>query len=177
MIYWQIFVAFFIPGILGYGGGPASIPLVEKEVVDRYGWMTTTEFGEVLALANALPGPIATKMAGYIGFVEAGVLGAIVALFASIAPSLILMIGLMVTLLKYKDSPKVKNITKLIRPVIAVLLGAMALQFFMTANETSGSIQTIVLIIISYWLLEIRKMHPAYVILMALVYGALTGFF
>lgn len=177
MIYWQIFVAFFIPGILGYGGGPASIPLVEKEVVDRYGWMTTTEFGEVLALANALPGPIATKMAGYIGFVEAGVLGAIVALFASIAPSLILMIGLMVTLLKYKDSPKVKNITKLIRPVIAVLLGAMALQFFMTANETSGSIQTIVLIIISYWLLEIRKMHPAYVILMALVYGAFTGFF
>lgn len=177
MIYWQIFVAFFIPGILGYGGGPASIPLVEKEVVDRYGWMTTTEFGEVLALANALPGPIATKMAGYIGFVEAGVLGAIVALFASIAPSLILMIGLMVTLLKYKDSPKVKNITKLIRPVIAVLLGAMALQFFMTANETSGSIQTIVLIIVSYWLLEIRKMHPAYVILMALVYGALTGFF
>lgn len=177
MIYWQIFVAFFIPGILGYGGGPASIPLVEKEVVDRYGWMTTTEFGEVLALANALPGPIATKMAGYIGFAEAGVLGAIVALFASIAPSLILMIGLMVTLLKYKDSPKVKNITKLIRPVIAVLLGAMALQFFMTANETSGSIQTIVLIIISYWLLEIRKMHPAYVILMALVYGALTGFF
>lgn len=177
MIYWQIFVAFFIPGILGYGGGPASIPLVEKEVVDRYGWMTTTEFGEVLALANALPGPIATKMAGYIGFAEAGLLGAIVALFASIAPSLILMIGLMVTLLKYKDSPKVKNITKLIRPVIAVLLGAMALQFFMTANETSGSIQTIVLIIISYWLLEIRKMHPAYVILMALVYGALTGFF
>lgn len=177
MIYWQIFVAFFIPGILGYGGGPASIPLVEKEVVDRYGWMTTQEFGEVLALANALPGPIATKMAGYIGFVEAGVLGSIVALFASIAPSLILMIGLMFTLLKYKDSPRVKNITKLIRPVIAVLLGAMALQFFMTANETSGSIQTIVLVIVSYWLLEIRKMHPAYVILLALIYGALTGFF
>lgn len=177
MIYWQIFVAFFIPGILGYGGGPASIPLVEKEVVDRYGWMTTQEFGEVLALANALPGPIATKMAGYIGFVEAGVLGSAVALFASIAPSLILMIGLMFTLLKYKDSPRVKNITKLIRPVIAVLLGAMALQFFMTANETSGTIQTIVLVIISYWLLEIRKLHPAYVIGLALAYGALTGFF
>ncbi|MCM3610187.1 chromate transporter [Planococcus sp. MERTA32b] len=177
MIYWQIFMAFFIPGILGYGGGPASIPLVEKEVVDRYGWMTTQEFGEVLALGNALPGPVATKMAGYIGYTEGGILGSAVALFASVAPSLILMIGLMVTLLKYKDSPKVKNITKMIRPVIAVLLGAMALQFFMTSYETSGSIQTVVLIAISYWLLEIRKMHPAYVILMALAYGALTGFF
>ena len=177
MIYWQIFLAFFIPGILGYGGGPASIPLVEKEVVDRYGWMTTQEFGEVLALGNALPGPVATKMAGYIGYTEGGILGSAVALFASVAPSLILMIAFMVTLLKYKDSPKVKNITKMIRPVIAVLLGAMALQFFMTSYDTSGSIQTIVLVIISYWLLEVRKMHPAYVILMALAYGALTGFF
>lgn len=177
MIYWQIFLAFFIPGILGYGGGPASIPLVEKEVVDRYGWMTTQEFGEVLALGNALPGPVATKMAGYIGYTEGGILGSLVALFASVAPSLIMMIALMVTLLKYKDSPKVMNITKMIRPVIAVLLGAMALQFFMTSYDTSGNIQTIALIVISYWLLENRKMHPAYVILMALVYGALTGFF
>lgn len=177
MIYWQIFLAFFIPGILGYGGGPASIPLVEKEVVDRYGWMTTQEFGEVLALGNALPGPVATKMAGYIGYTEGGILGSAVALFASVAPSLILMIALMVTLLKYKDSPKVKNITKMIRPVIAVLLGAMALQFFMASYDTSGSIQTIVLVIISYWLLEVQKMHPAYVILMALAYGALTGLF
>ncbi|ANU14177.1 chromate transporter [Planococcus halocryophilus] len=175
MIYWYLFLAFFIPGILGYGGGPASIPLVEKEVVDRYSWMTTQEFGEVLALGNALPGPIATKMAGYIGYAEGGILGASVALFASVAPSLILMVLLMVTLLKYKDSPKVKNITKLVRPVIAVLLGAMTLQFFMTSIDSSGTIQTIVLVVLSYWLLEIRKVHPALVILMALVYGAVSG--
>lgn len=177
MIYWSIFLAFFIPGILGYGGGPASIPLVEKEVVDRYGWMTTQEFGEVLALGNALPGPIATKMAGYIGYMEGGILGSFVGLFASIAPSLILMIALMMTLMKYKDSPKVKNITKMIRPVIAVLLGAMTLQFFMTSAETSGSVQTIVLAVVSYWLLEIKKIHPAFVILLALVYGGLSGLF
>ncbi|MDJ0330246.1 chromate transporter [Planococcus sp. S3-L1] len=175
MIYWSIFLAFFIPGILGYGGGPASIPLVEKEVVDHYGWMTTQEFGEVLALGNALPGPIATKMAGYIGYMEGGILGSIVALVASVAPSLILMVLLMVTLLKYKDSPKVQNITKLVRPVIAVLLGAMTLQFFMTSIDTSGTVQTVILVVVSYWLLEMRKVHPAFVIVMALGYGAVSG--
>ncbi|ALS77647.1 chromate transporter [Planococcus kocurii] len=175
MIYWSIFLAFFIPGILGYGGGPASIPLVEKEVVDHYGWMTTQEFGEVLALGNALPGPIATKMAGYIGYMEGGILGSIVALVASVAPSLILMVLLMVTLLKYKDSPKVQNITKLVRPVIAVLLGAMTLQFFMTSIHTSGTVQTVILVVVSYWLLEMRKVHPAFVIVMALGYGAVSG--
>ncbi|TDL31425.1 chromate transporter [Jeotgalibacillus sp. S-D1] len=175
MIYWSIFLAFFIPGILGYGGGPASIPLVEKEVVDRYGWMTTQEFGEVLAIGNALPGPIATKMAGYIGYMEGGVLGSAVALFATIAPSLLLMLVLMVTLLKYKDSPQVKNITKLIRPVIAVLLGAMTVQFFITSTESSGAVQTIILTIISFWMLEVKKVHPAFVILLAIVYGGVAG--
>ncbi|MGI2327895.1 chromate transporter [Planococcus sp. YIM B11945] len=176
MIYWSIFLAFFIPGILGYGGGPASIPLVEKEVVDRYGWMSTQEFGEVLAFGNALPGPIATKMAGYIGYMEGGILGSIVGLFASVAPSLFLMLILMATLMKYKDSPQVKNITKLIRPIIAVLLGAMTLQFFMASTDSFGGIQTVVLIAVSYWMLEIRKIHPAFVILLALAYGGATTF-
>jgi chromate transporter len=85
MIYLHIFLAFFIPGIVGYGGGPASIPLIEHEGVSRYGWMTTSEFSEVLALGNALPGPIATKMAGYIGFEVGGVLGAFTGVFATVA--------------------------------------------------------------------------------------------
>ncbi len=60
---WRIFLAFFRVGMLGYGGGPASIPLVHKEVVDHYKWMTDEEFGDVLALGNTLPGPIVTKLA------------------------------------------------------------------------------------------------------------------
>lgn len=175
MIYWQIFLAFFIPGILGYGGGPASIPLVEKEVVDRYGWMSTQEFGEVLALGNALPGPIATKMAGYIGYMEGGFLGSFIALFGAVAPSLILMLGLMAILFKYKDSAEVKNISKVVKPVIAVLIGFMTIQFVIESQSTLGNIQTIVIITISYLLLERLKVHPAVVIALALVYGAATG--
>ncbi|WP_223701083.1 chromate transporter [Sutcliffiella deserti] len=172
MIYWEIFLAFFLPGILGYGGGPASIPLVENEVVHRYDWMTISEFSEVLALANALPGPIATKMAGYIGYEQAGILGAAVGVFATVAPSLILMIGLMSILYKFRDSPKVKRMSNYVRPTIALLLGVMAYRFFAESYEGSGAIQTILIIIVSYLLLERWKVHPAYVIVAALVYGA-----
>lgn len=174
MIYWQIFLAFFIPGILGYGGGPASIPLVENEVVDRYGWLTVNEFSEVLALANALPGPIATKMAGYIGFQQGGVLGAVVAIFATVGPSLILMLGLLSILMKYKESPRVKRMTILIRPVIAVLLGIMVYDFFFSAYEGVGIWQTVFIGGASYILMEKMKVHPAYVIAGALVYGAVV---
>ncbi|MBU5195311.1 chromate transporter, partial [Vibrio cholerae] len=89
------FLAFFRVGILGYGGGPSSIPLVKKEVVDKYKWMTDDEFSDVLALGNALPGPIATKMAGYIGWQVKGVFGMINAIIASVVPTILLMIVLL----------------------------------------------------------------------------------
>jgi chromate transporter len=175
MIYWRIFLAFFIPGILGYGGGPASIPLVEHEVVGKYGWMTTQEFSEVVAIGNSLPGPIATKMAGYIGYTEGGILGSFIAMFATIAPTLILMIGMMAILLKYKDAPEVKNLTKFIRPIIAVLLGFMTIQFAQESVVGLGMWSSIILIAASVLLLVKFKVHPAFVILLALIYGAITG--
>ncbi|PLR82569.1 chromate transporter [Bacillus sp. V33-4] len=174
MIYFQIFLAFFLPGILGYGGGPASIPLIENEVVDRYEWLTVNEFSEVLALGNSLPGPIATKMAGYIGYEQGGVLGAVVGVFATVAPSLILMISLLGLLMKYKESPRVKRMTTVIRPVIAVLLGVMTYDFLFSSYESVGALQTIVIGTISFLLMEKFKVHPAYVIAGALVYGALV---
>ncbi|MBY7144189.1 chromate transporter [Virgibacillus sp. NKC19-3] len=173
MIYWEIFVAFFVPGILGYGGGPASIPLVENEVVDRYGWMTVQEFSEVLALGNSLPGPIATKMAGYIGYDVGGVFGAFVGVFAAVAPSLIIMILLFGFLLKYKESPKVKRLTLYVRPVIAILLGVMAWNFFKESYVDIGFWQTGIIIVASYLLLERVKLHPAFVIIGAFIYGGL----
>ncbi|MFS0865463.1 chromate transporter [Fredinandcohnia sp. 179-A 10B2 NHS] len=173
MIYLQLFLAFFIPGIVGYGGGPASIPLVENEVVHRYHWLSVHEFSEVLAIGNALPGPIATKMAGYIGFQQAGVLGASVAVFATVAPSLLLMVGLLSLLAKFKNSPKVKRMTNYIRPTIAVLLGAMAYRFFEESYTDAGLLHTIILIVASLLLLEKWKIHPAYVIIGSLIYGAI----
>lgn len=174
MIYLQIFFAFFIPGILGYGGGPSSIPLIEAEVVDRYSWLTTAEFSDMLALGNALPGPIATKMAGYIGYQQAGILGASVALFATIAPSLLMMVVLISFLMKHKESTQVQKLTQYVRPVIAVLLIIMTVDFFITSINVQGAgiWHTIFLAIVSYLLIEKRKIHPAYVVVAAMVYGA-----
>lgn len=173
MIYWEIFLAFFIPGIVGYGGGPSSIPLIQAEVVDRYGWFTVSEFGEILAVGNALPGPIATKMAGYIGYEVGGIVGSFVALFATVAPSLIAMLFLLGILLKFKDSPKVKRMTAYIRPTIAILLAVLAYQFIETSWFDAGWFQTILLLVVSYILLERMKVHPALVIVGALVYGGI----
>ncbi|SOC11220.1 chromate transporter [Ureibacillus xyleni] len=173
MIYFHIFLAFFYPGILGYGGGPSSIPLIEHEVVENYGWMTTSEFSEVLALGNALPGPIATKMAGYIGYEVAGIPGALIALFATVGPSLVAMIILLNILYRYRNSKRVKRLSSFVLPAIAILLADMTLDFFNTSYHAIGLIATILLIVCSYFALEKIKIHPAFVIMGGLVIGGL----
>ncbi|MCO7176338.1 chromate transporter [Sporolactobacillus kofuensis] len=172
ILLWQLFLAFFIPGILGYGGGPASIPLIENEVVGHYHWMSVPHFSNVLAFGNALPGPIATKMAGYIGYDVAGILGSFVALVATVAPSLILLIVLLGLLERFKDSPKIKRLTLFIRPIIVVMLGMMAWNFFVASEQESGWIPMIFIGVASFVLMQRFRVHPAFVVGGALLIGA-----
>jgi chromate transporter len=172
MIYLQLFWAFFISNILGYGGGPPSIPLIQNEVVNHYGWLTVNEFGEILAVANALPSPIATKLAGYIGYEVAGASGAAVALAATVAPTAIAMIVLMRFLELFQGAPQVKAMTQSVRPIVTVLLGVMAFQFFLGAVEGIGWGHTALLSAAAFLSLEKWKVHPALVIAVAMGYGA-----
>jgi chromate transporter len=171
--YWQLFLAFFIPNIIGYGGGPAIIPLIEAEVVGHYGWLNIQQFSETLALGNALPSPIATKMAGHIGYSVAGIPGAIIAVFATVAPSLLLMILLLALLYRLRDSIKVKSMTLLVRPVIAVMMAILTWKFLLSSYTQSGWMHSALLIGAAYLLLERLKIHPALVISGALIYGGL----
>lgn len=160
----HLFYAFFKVGMLGYGGGPSSIPLVHKEVVEQYKWMNDDEFSDVLALANTLPGPIATKMAGYIGYKVAGLLGMLTALLASIIPTIILMIVLLTSLSFIKEKPWVVGMTKAVVPVVGVMLVVLTWQFFKQAKDSLGWKYTILLGVGSVVLLQFFGIHPGFVI-------------
>ncbi|MCC3648583.1 chromate transporter [Cytobacillus oceanisediminis] len=165
----DIFMAFFRVGILGYGGGPSSIPLVHKEVVDKYKWMDTDEFGDVLALGNALPGPIATKMAGYIGYRVGGILGMVTALAATMVPTIVLMIILLTALNTFKDQPWVTGMTKAVVPVVAVMLATLTWDFVKKSSKSSlGWGWTLLFVAVSLVLLEFVNIHPAIIIFVLL---------
>ncbi|MFC3282008.1 chromate transporter [Litchfieldella rifensis] len=172
MIYWQLFMAFFIPNIIGYGGGPAIIPLIEAEVVGRHGWMSAQAFAETLALGNSLPSPIATKMAGYIGFQVAGWGGALVATLATAVPSLLLMLVAMGVLYRHRESPRVKRMSQWVRPVIAMMMAWLALDFLQTGIDGAGLLHTLVIAVVAALALLRFRVHPALVVLGGLAYGA-----
>src|SRR5690625_5932000 len=104
----DLFIAFFRAGMLGYGGGLSAIPLMHREVVTIYKWMDEEEFSDILALANTLPGPINTKLSGYIGYRVGGIGGLVISIIATVVPTALLMI-LLLTVLKDRKSTRLNS--------------------------------------------------------------------
>jgi chromate transporter len=169
----ELFLGFFRSGMLGYGGGPSSIPLVHKEAVETYKWMTDEEFSDVLALGNTLPGPIITKMAGYIGYRVAGVTGLLTALLAVVVPTVLLMILLIGTLSSFRESPYVQGMTEAVTPVVGVMLAVLAYDFFKQAQKGIGWIVSIVLGGVSLLAFLLFDLHPAILIGILILYALL----
>ncbi|MBU9719907.1 MULTISPECIES: chromate transporter [Bacillaceae] len=166
----NLFFAFFRVGMLGYGGGPASIPLIHKEVVEKYSWMTSDEFSDVLAIGNTLPGPIATKMAGYIGYRVGGIMGMLNAIAASVIPTVVLMIILLVSLSSFRDFAWVQGMTHGVLPVVAVMMGVLTWGFIDKTTKDLGWLKVVFLVVMSVLLIQVLGLHPAIVV------GALIAF-
>ncbi|WP_337100805.1 chromate transporter [Paenibacillus sp. YIM B09110] len=170
----NLIIGFFIANVLGYGGGPASIPLMYREIVTNHEWTTSTEFSNILALGNALPGPIATKIAAFVGYDVAGFGGSLLALAATIVPSAVALILLLKVLQKHRQSPVVKGMTLLVQPVIAIMMLLLTWQMAESSVESIGVIQSLIIAAVAFWAMQFRKIHPAIVIVAAFVYGGLV---
>jgi len=167
-LWWDLFIAFFRVGIFGYGGGPSLIPLVQEEAVNRYHWLTNEEFTDSLALGNALPGPIATKMTTYIGYKVAGFPGAVIATIALVMPTAMAMFLLYEVYRKYKNAPQMVGMLKAVRPVVVVLLAQVA---FDMAKTSFPGLVTVVIAGLAVVLIGYFNVHPAVVIVAASIYG------
>lgn len=121
----QLMLSFAKIGTVAYGGGPAMIPLMQAEVVNTHGWMTDEQFLDSVATGYSLPGPIATKMALYIGWETAGPLGAFTSLVGMVVPSAVMILAVLLLFREFKDSPRVASMMRGVRPVVIAMLAAM----------------------------------------------------
>lgn len=127
MVYWQLFIAFFKIGLFGFGGGYAILSLIQHEI-DRYGWMSQQEFTDIIAISQMTPGPIGINSATYVGYTASGsVLGSVVATFAIVLPSFIIMLILCRLYLRLRGNIYIEGAFVGLRPVVVGLIGAAAL--------------------------------------------------
>ena len=104
MVFLNLLFAFFRIGLFSFGGGLAMIPMYLTEV-EKHGWMTQSEFMDIVALSQMTPGPIAVNMASYVGSEAAGWPGAIVATAALALPSVLVILALTSVLSKIRNNP------------------------------------------------------------------------
>lgn len=137
MLYLQLFITFFKIGLFGFGGGAAMLSLIQFEVVEHYGWITASEFTNMVAVSQVTPGPIGINCATYAGYLATGsILGSAVATISLVLPSFIIMMLLIVFMTKMKNNKIVDSIMSLLRPTVVGLIAAAAL--LLITEETFG---------------------------------------
>lgn len=134
----NLFWAFLKSGTLGFGGGQAMIPLIENETVTRFNLINTTDFYETVALSNALPGPIATKLAVSIGFETAGLIGSLIALIAVILPSSLGILMVMQLLERFRYIPFVQGMQLAAKPLVVALIIGVGITLGLSLVQSIG---------------------------------------
>ncbi len=143
MIFFQIFYTFIIIGAFTFGGGYSMVALIQAEVVDHWGWMTTTEFTDLLAVSQMTPGPVGINTATYAGYTAvlnagfpqwAAVCGSLLASLAVVAIPVALVLIVGSWLLAHKDNPRVASVMRILRLVALGLIAAAALSLMSTEN-------------------------------------------
>ena len=148
MIYLQLFYTFFKIGLFGFGGGYAMLSMIQGEVVTRYDWVSTQEFTDIVAISQSTPGPIGINAATYVGFTATGrIWGAVIATFAVVLPSFILMLTISKFFLKYQKHPAVEAVFSGLRPAVVGLLASAALVLMNVENFGSPTDDTYTFVI------------------------------
>lgn len=120
----KIFYSFFKIGLFTFGGGFAMIPLIEREVIERRGWIAKDDFVDMLVLAQSAPGPIALNTAVFVGYKLRGFAGAMAAVLGVVIPSfsVILLVAIFFANIRY--NPVVDAAFKGMRPAVVALIVA-----------------------------------------------------
>ena len=148
MIYLQLFYTFFKIGLFGFGGGYAMLSMIQGEVVTRYNWVSTQEFTDIVAISQSTPGPIGINAATYVGFTATGsIWGSVIATFAVVLPSFILMLTISKFFLKYQKHPAVEAVFSGLRPAVVGLLASAALVLMNVENFGSPTDDTYTFVI------------------------------
>ncbi|MDR1873586.1 MAG: chromate transporter [Synergistaceae bacterium] len=163
-----LFWSFLKIGCVGYGGGPSMIPLIKEEVVNLQQWINVADFMDALAIGNALPGPIATKMSVVIGYHVAGIPGAVVSTVGIVLPSVVALVLLLKFVAYVKDNPRVRSMLKGLRPVVVAMLAYAAWDL---SHGSLTNVATWIIGGVTLALMIFTKIHPA----LFIVAGALAG--
>lgn len=180
MIWLQLFYVYVKIGLFGFGGGYAMLSLIQDEVVDKYGWISSQEFTDIVAISQMTPGPIGINSATYIGYTaiqNAGystafsILGSTLATFAVCFPSFLLVLLVSYYFTRVKNNRYIEAAFTGLRPATVGLIAAASLMLMNTENFIDY--KSFLLFGVAFFLTWKLKVHPILMICLAGLAGIL----
>lgn len=166
----QIFGVFLKIGPSTFGGGYAMIATIEKEVVDRKGWLDSEEIGDMVSIAGSAPGGVAVNSAAFIGYRLAGVAGAVAAVTAITLPTFVIVFLLSLLSTFFKDHAKVQAALKGIHAAVVALIILAAAKMWRTSILDAT---TLLIAAAAVGLLLFTGIHSLYLIVGGPIVGVL----
>ncbi len=184
MILFDLFYAFFRIGLFAVGGGQTTIPFL-YELCDTFNWYTPAQLADMIAISESTPGPIGINMATYAGYAAGGLIGGVMATFALVLPSLIIIMSISRVLDRVQDNVYVDSIFSILRPCVVGLIASAGLTVFLLSVVNmdlfvkSGQLSDLfmwkqtVLFIVLFLVSTKYKKHPIFYLVIAMVAGML----
>lgn len=176
---WQMLWAFLQIGAFSVGGGYAAMPLIEAQTVTLHGWLTATEFADLVTIAEMTPGPIALNAATFVGMRMAGIPGALAATLGCVLPSLLIVSLLSWLYARFRSGRAMQTILGTLRPVVTALIASAAVSLIQTAciaSDGAFSLAGAALMLAAFALLQVKvrgkRLSPILVMLGCGVGGA-----
>jgi chromate transporter len=167
---WKLFFTFFRIGLFTFGGGYAMIPLIQREAIEKYKWLSYEDFLDIIAIAESTPGPIAINSATYIGYKQKGVLGAFFATLGVALPSFIIILLISMFLMQYKDNLYIGYAFQGIRIAVSILILQAGVKLL---RKLKWHWLTILLILFGFVLMLFHWLPTVFVILIGGIAGLL----
>ena len=170
----KLFLSFLQIGLFSFGGGYAAMPLIQEQVVTQHGWLTMTEFTDLITISQMTPGPIAINAATFVGSKIAGVPGSVAATCGCILPSCIIVTLIAWFYLRYKKMKMFQSVLESLRPAVVALIASAGIAILHTAFWADGIVQfaatkwsMVVIFGICLLLLRKTKLNPVVVMILA----------
>ena len=175
MIYLELFWSFLQIGLFSFGGGYAAMPLIQGQVVTDHGWLSMTEFTDLITISQMTPGPIAINSATFVGIKIAGIPGALVATIGCILPSCIIVTLVAKLYLKYRNMAVLQGILNSLRPAVVAMIASAGISILITAfwgNEAAvilSQTKWVMVLIFAGCIVLLQKfrMSPIWVMILA----------
>ena len=186
MLFLELFYTFLKIGLFSFGGGYGMLSVIQGEVVTRHAWLTASEFTDIVAVSQMTPGPIGINSATYVGYTAVlnsgaaewlAAMGSLVASFAVMLPSILLMLLVSRFFMKYSKHRRVEDVFKVLRPTVVGLIASAAL-LLMTKENFGSPVESplqfgvsVALFVVAFVAMKFFKISPILILILAGIFG------